>query len=89
MRDEATMYRLFTDIANADDRILAVYMNGSRTNPNVPKDIFQDYDIVFVVEDTKPFIEDKAWKYPVHAVSGRASGLSECSGELVRLADAV
>lgn len=61
MRDEAAMYRLFTDIANADDRILAVYMNGSRTNPNVPRDIFQDYDIVFVVKDTKPFIEDKAW----------------------------
>lgn len=61
MRDETTMYQLFMDIANADDRILAVYMNGSRTNPNVPKDIFQDYDIVFVVKETKPFIEDKSW----------------------------
>lgn len=61
MRDEATMYQLFTDIANADDRILAVYMNGSRTNPNVPRDIFQDYDIVFVVKETKSFIEDKTW----------------------------
>lgn len=61
MRDETTMYRLFMDIANADDRILAVYMNGSRTNTNVPKDIFQDYDIVFVVKETKPFIEDKNW----------------------------
>lgn len=61
MRDEATMYQLFIDIANADDRILAVYMNGSRTNVNVPKDIFQDYDIVYVVKETKPFIEDKDW----------------------------
>lgn len=61
MRDETTMYQLFTDIANADDRILAVYMNGSRTNPNVPRDIFQDYDIVFVVKETKSFIEDKTW----------------------------
>lgn len=61
MRDETTMYQLFMDIANADDRILAVYMNGSRTNPNVPKDIFQDYDIVFVVKETKLFIEDKSW----------------------------
>lgn len=61
MRSEAVMYQLFMDIAGADNRILAVYMNGSRTNANVEKDIFQDYDIVFVVTETKPFIEDKDW----------------------------
>ncbi|MDE5716824.1 MAG: aminoglycoside 6-adenylyltransferase, partial [Lachnospiraceae bacterium] len=63
MRNESDMYRLFLDIAEADDRILAVYMNGSRTNKNAPKDIFQDYDIVFVVTQTGPFIEDKNWIY--------------------------
>jgi aminoglycoside 6-adenylyltransferase len=56
MRIEMEMLRLFLDIANADNRILAVYMNGSRTNPNVEKDIFQDYDVVFVVTKTQPFI---------------------------------
>lgn len=61
MRNEEKMYGLLMDIAKADDRILAVYMNGSRTNPNVPKDIFQDYDIVYVVQETKSFIEDKDW----------------------------
>ena len=61
MCDEATMYKLFMDIAKQDERILAVYMNGSRTNVNAPKDIFQDYDIVFVVRETKSFIEDKDW----------------------------
>lgn len=61
MRNEQKMYGLFMDIAKTDDRILAVYMNGSRTNPNVPKDIFQDYDIVYVVWETKTFIEDKDW----------------------------
>ena len=61
MRNDVTMYKMFMDIANEDSRILAVYMNGSRTNINVPKDIFQDYDIVFVVTETKPFIEDKNW----------------------------
>lgn len=61
MRTEAEMYRLFEEIAESDDRVLAVYLNGSRTNPNVPKDIFQDYDIVYVVTDTLPFIEDKNW----------------------------
>ena len=61
MRNEETMYKLFMDIAKEDDRILAVYMNGSRTNPNVPKDIFQDYDIVFVVSEIKSFIENQKW----------------------------
>ncbi len=61
MRSEETMYKLFLDIANGDDRILAVYLNGSRTNVNAPKDIFQDYDIVFVVMETRSFIEDKDW----------------------------
>lgn len=61
MRNEETMYKLFLDIANADNKILAVYMNGSRTNVNVPKDIFQDYDIVFVVKETRVFIEDTDW----------------------------
>ena len=61
MRTENEMYDLILGIAKSDDRIKAVYMNGSRTNETVPKDIFQDYDIVYVVEDTKSFIEDKDW----------------------------
>lgn len=61
MRNETEMYHLFMEIADSDDRVLAVYMNGSRTNANVPKDIFQDYDIVFVVTQTQPFIEEKDW----------------------------
>lgn len=61
MRTEKQMLELLLGIAQRDDRILAVYMNGSRANPNVPKDIFQDYDIVYVVTENKPFIEDKSW----------------------------
>jgi aminoglycoside 6-adenylyltransferase len=61
MRTENEMYNLILDIAHNDVRIKAVYMNGSRTNENVPKDIFQDYDIVYVVEDTLSFIDDKNW----------------------------
>ena len=51
------MYDMLLQIAREDERIKAVYMNGSRTNRNVPKDIFQDYDIVFVVSEIKSFIE--------------------------------
>ena len=61
MRSENEMYNLILEVAKNDDRIKAVYMNGSRTNENVPKDIFQDYDVVYVAEDTKSFIEDKGW----------------------------
>ena len=61
MRTEKEMYDLIISIAQSDERIRAVYLNGSRTNPNVPKDIFQDYDVVYVVTETKPFIVDKDW----------------------------
>lgn len=61
MRTEKEMFDLILNIARDDERIRAVYLNGSRTNPNVPKDIFQDYDVVYVVTETNPFIDDKAW----------------------------
>lgn len=61
MRTEQEMYETILDIARKDDRVKAVYMNGSRTNPNASRDIFQDYDIVYVVDETASFIEDKKW----------------------------
>lgn len=61
MRNEEAMMKLILDIANSDERIRAVYMNSSRVNPNIKKDIFQDYDIVFIVTETKFFLDDKSW----------------------------
>lgn len=61
MRTEQEMLNLIVDVAKNDKRILAVYMTGSRTNPNAIKDIFQDYDIEYVVEETKSFREQKDW----------------------------
>ncbi|MEH7382130.1 aminoglycoside 6-adenylyltransferase [Bacillus sp. JJ1533] len=61
MRSDQEMMDLILNIASIDERIRAVYMNGSRTNPNVPKDIFQDYDIVYVVTETESFIMDEYW----------------------------
>lgn len=61
MRSEKEMLDLILGVAERDERIRAVYMNGSRTNKNAPKDIFQDYDIVYVVTQTAPFIEDEKW----------------------------
>ncbi len=36
-------------------------MNGSRANPNAHRDIFQDYDIVYVVTEMAPFVHNLAW----------------------------
>ncbi|MGL4738782.1 MAG: aminoglycoside 6-adenylyltransferase [Cellulosilyticaceae bacterium] len=61
MRTENEMYTLILEFAKAHDEIKAVYMNGSRANPNVPRDCYQDYDIVYAVTDPMTFIEDKQW----------------------------
>ncbi|MGG1658032.1 aminoglycoside 6-adenylyltransferase [Brevibacillus sp. NRS-1366] len=61
MRNEKEMFDLILGIAQRDERIRAVYMNGSRTNLHVPKDMFQDYDIVYVVTETASFIKDEQW----------------------------
>lgn len=61
MRSEKEMFDLILGVAREDERIRAVYMNGSRTNSNAPKDIFQDYDIVYVVTETASFIKDEKW----------------------------
>lgn len=61
MHTEAEMISLIKDIAFKEENIRAAYIEGSRTNPNAPKDIFQDYDIVYIVTTTKPFREDKEW----------------------------
>ncbi len=61
MRSETEMIDLILGIAKADDRVRAVIMNGSRTNPRAPKDCFQDYDIVYIVRDLPSFTRDHAW----------------------------
>lgn len=55
MRSEAEMMELILKFAIDDDDVRAVIMNGSRVNPNAPKDLFQDYDIVYLVRDVEPY----------------------------------
>ena len=58
MRSEQEMYELIINTARNDERIRAVIMNGSRANPNAPRDIFQDYDIVYIVTEVSSFKHD-------------------------------
>jgi aminoglycoside 6-adenylyltransferase len=41
--------------------VRAVWLNGSRVNPNVTKDIFCDYDVAFFVTDPGHFFKDQSW----------------------------
>jgi len=61
MRTEREMMSLFMRFAENDARIRVVGMEGSRTNVNVPKDDFQDYDISFIVTDMESFLENDDW----------------------------
>lgn len=61
MRTEKEMMELIISKAQNDDRIRAVIMNGSRTNLNIKKDLFQDYDIVYIVTDIQSFTCDHSW----------------------------
>ncbi len=61
MRSEQAMLELIVSTAQNDDRVRAVIMNGSRTNPNPRRDIFQDFDIVYIVTDVGSFSADHTW----------------------------
>ncbi|WP_439875803.1 aminoglycoside 6-adenylyltransferase [Bacillus mycoides] len=61
MRTEKEMLDLIVNTANEDERIRAVIMNGSRVNPNVKRDCFQDYDIIYVVKDIQSFTSNHNW----------------------------
>ncbi|MDR6805950.1 aminoglycoside 6-adenylyltransferase [Dyadobacter sp. BE34] len=60
-RSTPEMLDLILDVAKADSRILAVLQDGSRSNPNVTPDIFQDFDIIYVIEDPGSFLHDHSW----------------------------
>jgi len=61
MRSEQEMFALILSTARDDDRIRAVILNGSRTNPNAHRDCFQDFDIVYFVTDVTSFTADPTW----------------------------
>lgn len=42
-------------------QVKAVAMSGSRTNPKAPKDEFQDYDVLYVVDDLDNLMSDLSW----------------------------
>jgi len=61
MRTEQEMFDLILDFAQQDQRVRVVAMTGSRANPNIKPDNFQDFDIVFIVTEMASFLSDDAW----------------------------
>ncbi|MGW8959208.1 aminoglycoside 6-adenylyltransferase [Paenibacillus sp. NPDC055715] len=61
MRSEHEMLHTILQFAQEDEQVRAVIMNGSRANPHAPQDIFQDYDVVFLVSSVDSFVQDRRW----------------------------
>lgn len=55
MRSEQEMLDLILNFARKEENIRLVLMNGSRVNANVKRDIFQDFDIVYLVKEVDPY----------------------------------
>ena len=49
------------NIAKTNNNVRLVEMNGSRANPNIELDQYQDFDIVFYVADYEAFLRDQSW----------------------------
>lgn len=62
MRSEQEMLDLILGVARADERIRGVVLNGSRANPNAPRDLFQDFDVIYLVRGSSaPFRANLDW----------------------------
>ena len=60
MRTETEMLDIILKTAETL-QVKAVAMSGSRTNPKAPKDEFQDYDVVYVVDDLDNLTSNLSW----------------------------
>lgn len=60
MRTDAEMMGLILQIAESL-QVEAMALSGSRTTPDSLKDEFQDYDVVYIVENLEDLISDLSW----------------------------
>lgn len=60
-RTPEEMMNLILSRAENDAHIRVVGMEGSRTNQNIPKDRFQDFDVTYFVDDPALYTEDDTW----------------------------
>ncbi|MDP4285656.1 MAG: aminoglycoside 6-adenylyltransferase [Bacteroidota bacterium] len=61
MRSSKQIKKIIIDKANSDDRVRAVFLNGSRANNKVKPDQLQDFDIFYIVKELESFTSDHSW----------------------------
>src|SRR5215218_7093481 len=61
MRSEEEVLSRILQVADTDDRIRSVLLAGSRANPTSTKDIFRDFDIIYIVTHFETLVKDKQW----------------------------
>ena len=61
MKNQEEIRKEILKFAETNPKIRAVFLEGSRANPTITPDDFQDYDIVFAVKNWKVFISDDSW----------------------------
>lgn len=99
MRTQKEMFDLIIGTAKKEELIRGVILNGSRANPNAAKDIFQDYDIIYIVKETADFIKNRNWinvfgeelifQLPdeMDALVNKPTSHDECYGYLMQFTD--
>jgi aminoglycoside 6-adenylyltransferase len=61
--DPREVIRRLTRWAERRDSVRAMLLTSTRTNPSAQVDVLSDYDTVLVVEDVRPFFENRSWLY--------------------------
>ena len=61
MRSEQEMMNTILGFAKGNAHVRVATLEGSRVNPHVPKDDFQDFDVTFLVDDVAAFTADDGW----------------------------
>jgi aminoglycoside 6-adenylyltransferase len=59
--DPREVLRRLVRWADHRDPVRAVLLTSSRAKPGAPVDALSDYDVLLVVEDIRPFFEDRSW----------------------------
>ena len=60
-RSKEEMFRLIQEFAANERRVRGVVLNGSRANPDIAPDPFQDFDVVFFVKEIATFRSNTDW----------------------------
>ncbi|MBM7839740.1 hypothetical protein JOC54_003020 [Alkalihalobacillus xiaoxiensis] len=61
MRTERQMMACVDEFIKSEDLIRVAVVEGSRTNKQIERDWFQDYDLSFFVTDMEVYKGDESW----------------------------